>query len=107
MHVDISGGLRDLGKVADRIATLLEWEKLAEQERGSRALPPFRLRDHNREDIIELYGHFINLSKTLHAVLDGADVGFTSEQWKLWSQRLRELDQRVRGFDIIQKYIKP
>jgi len=107
MAIDVDGALQDLAKAADHLAALLEWEKLAEQERGSRALPPFRLRDHNREDILDLYGQFVNLSKSLHNVLDSTDVGFTSEQWDLWREQLRKLDTRVRGFDIIAKYIKP
>ena len=65
MQVDIPGALHDPAKVADRIAALLEWEKLAQQERGSRALPTFQLRDHDREDIADLYGGFLNLSMSI------------------------------------------
>jgi len=107
MQVDITGGLRDLAKAADRIAALFEWEKLAEQERGSRALPGFRIRNHNREDIIDLYGAFLSLSRSLHAVLNGTDIGFTTEQWKDWQEELREVEERVQSFNIMDKYIKP
>jgi hypothetical protein len=52
MEIDVAGALRALGLVADQLAALLEWEKLAQQERGSRLLPPFNFQDHNRNDII-------------------------------------------------------
>jgi hypothetical protein len=105
--IDIPGALRDLGTVADRLATLLEWEKLAEQERGSRALPPFRLADHNRKDILDLYGRFLSLGTCVSNILERMNHQFPPEQAEYWWEQLRQLQQRVEGFGIIDKFIKP
>ena len=107
MQIDIPGGLRELASVADRLAALLEWEKLAEQERGSRSLPPFRLRDYNCQDIIDLYGRFLNLSTSITKVLERAGNAFPPEQTDIWWRQLRTLGQRVHGFGIIDRFIKP
>jgi hypothetical protein len=107
MEIDVAGALRDLGLVADRLAALLEWEKLAQQERGSRKLPPFSFRDHNRNDIIDLYGHFLSLSSSLHAILDSTDGTFVDEERHTWWRQLRKLEDRVQCFGIMDNYIKP
>lgn len=107
MQVDIPAALQELKRVADRIEELLEWEKLAQQERGSRALPPFQLRDHDRKDIIDLFGWFLNLSMSIHEVLDRPDFEALGEQRQRWQRRLRALEERVQGLGIIDKYIKP
>ena len=107
MEIDVAGALRDLGIVADRIAALLEWERLAQHERGSRALPPFSFRDHNRSDIIDLYGHFLSLSLSLHALLGRSDLVLADEQCRAWQRQLHQLDERIHCFGIMEKYIKP
>ena len=107
MQIDISGALRDLAKVADRIAELLEWEKLAQQERRPHVPPAFQLCDHNRKDIIDLYSWFLNLSMSAHEVLDSSDFEIPEEQRGRWQRRLRELEKRVDDCRIIDRFIKP
>jgi len=107
MEIDVAGALRALGLVADQLAALLEWEKLAQQERGSRLLPPFNFHDHNRNDILDLYGQFLNLSSSLHALFERSDLTLADEQCRTWQRQLRQLDERIHCFGIMEKYIRP
>jgi hypothetical protein len=107
MEIDVAGALRDLALAADRLAESLEWEALAQQERGSRGLPPFPYRDHNRNDIITLYGQFLSLSMELHAALQDPGLTLPNEQGHAWQRQLRHLVERVQAFGIMDKFIKP
>jgi hypothetical protein len=107
MNVDLASGLRELGQVADRLATLLEWEKLAQQERDHRPLPPLRLPEHNRKDILDVYGWFLSLSASIRKFLEHSESAYPAEQAERWWRQLRELEHRVQRFNIIDEFIKP
>ncbi|MCB9852821.1 MAG: hypothetical protein H6819_06975 [Phycisphaerales bacterium] len=107
MEPDIPGALCDLEKLADHLATLLEWEKLAEQEHDSRALPPFRLEHHNREDIIDLYSQFLELRSGIQRVIDEHDPMIPGDNRDTWNRRITALDLRVRQLGIMEKFIRP
>ncbi|MBI5764448.1 MAG: hypothetical protein HZA51_13075 [Planctomycetes bacterium] len=70
MEADVPAYMRDLEKVADRIEAMFEWEALAQQERGSRALPPFVLSYKNQQEIADLYAQFSFICMSLHMMLD-------------------------------------
>ena len=107
MELDVPGTLKDLESVAAHLATLLEWDQLAEQERDTRALPPFRLQNHNREDIIDLYSQFLCLRTGIHAVLESRSLLIPDEQREPWKERLLVLEQKVRGLRILERFIRP
>ncbi|MBK8270284.1 MAG: hypothetical protein IPK83_19110 [Planctomycetes bacterium] len=107
MELDVPGTLKDLESVAAHLATLLELDQLAEQERDSRALPPFRLQDHNREDIVDLYSQFLNLRTGIHAVLDSQSLLIPDEDRESWKERLWALEQQVRRLRIMERFIRP
>lgn len=107
MELDISGALKDLEGVVIHLATLLEWDKLAEQEHDSRALPPFRLQNHNREDIIDLYSQFLDLRNGVQRAMENRTSLIPDELHDSWKERLQALDQRVRRLRIMETFIRP
>ena len=106
MQVDIPGALRDLNKVADRLAELLEWQKLAQQERRPHTPPAFQFPDHTRKDIVEMYGWFINLDLCMREALNRTDLGFSIDDQTRWLRRLHEIEARVHALGIVDKFIK-
>lgn len=107
MNIDIPGALHELSSVADRLMALLEWDRLAQEERGTSALPPFHIRDHNRRDIIDLYSAFLNLRETLQRVLEQSAFEYPAEERDLWLRTLREMNDRVSSQEIMQRFIRP
>jgi len=105
MESEISAAIRELGRLADRIAATVEWDKLAEEEHGSPRLPPFRLREHNRQEIMDMYWEFFALSNQVHAMLNRVDIGGSLDQRKKWRRDLAEAESRIQHIDVIEKYI--
>lgn len=106
MESEISAAIRELGRLADRIAATVEWDKLAEEEHGSPRLPPFRLREHNRQEILDMYWEFFGLRNQVYAMMNRVDVGGTLEQRAKWRRDLAEAESRVQHIDQIEKYIR-
>lgn len=106
MESEISAAIRELGRLADRIAATVEWDKLAEEEHGSSRLPPFRLREHNRQEIIDMYWEFFMLRNQVHAMLNRVDIGGSLDQRKKWRQDLADAESRVHRIEFIEKYIR-
>jgi hypothetical protein len=95
MHLDIPGALRDLSRLVDRIAELIEWEKLARQERCPHVPPSFQLPDHFREDIDQTDAWFWDLDNSIHEALDRPDLDASDEQRKRWKHSLGELEEHA------------
>jgi hypothetical protein len=107
MQADIPGALRDLKTVADRIEELLEWEKLAQQERRPHVPPAFQLREHLPTEIVGLYSVFLTLSESAHRALDQANAPDACTEVADWRKTLQQLEQRVSGWRISARFIKP
>jgi hypothetical protein len=107
MQPDIRGALRELGVVADRIAELLEWEQLAQHERRPDRPPAFQLRDHLPEEIVGLYSAFLTLSSSAHRALAVITAPGDLEQAALWRRELLQLEHRVMGWRINERFIRP
>jgi hypothetical protein len=56
---------------------------------------------------LDLYGRFLNLGTCVSNVLERMNHQFPQEQTEFWWEQLRQLQQRVEGFDIITKFYKP
>jgi len=95
MRVNISAALLDLGRVVGRIAELVEWEKLVQQERPSPFPSAVQPADRLREDILALYAWFVSLDTSIHEVLSNPDLRVSEDQRRRWQRRLRELEERV------------
>ena len=107
MQADIPGALNELTHVADRLDELLEWHRLARQERRPHIPPAFQLRDHVSDEIVGLYSAFMTLSMTIHRALDGLRLASASDDTDPLRRRLEQLDQRVAHLHISESFIKP
>jgi hypothetical protein len=105
METDVPAYLRDLEKVADRIAAMFEWEALAQQERGSRALPPFVLSYKNQQEIADLYSQFSFICMCLHMMLDDPKTNCSIPQREEWQRQLRKLECRVQDLATSDRFI--
>ena len=106
MEVDISGALRSLQQVVDRIAELIEWEKLVQQEQDPHRPPAFRLPDHFHEDIEAMYASFWNLGYDIHEALKRPDVQASHEERRRWKRRLEELEEQFSQLGFAARFIK-
>jgi len=106
MNIDVPAALRDLEKVADRIAAMLEWQKLAEQERGSRSLPPFLLSQKNARELDELAAHFSFLCMSLRMHLDDPELVCSGSQRETWRETLHQLEKWVYSLGRDDRFIK-
>lgn len=106
MKIDIPGALRSLEQVVERIAELIEWEKLAIQERKPHVPPAFQPADHYHDDLVSLESAFWNLSRDIREALSRGDLEATSEQRLPWEHRLDQLELRVGELQAIAKLIK-
>lgn len=106
MNIDVPAALRDLEKVADRIAAMLEWEKLAQQERGSRSLPPFVFSQKNWQEFSELRAQFSFLCMSLHMTLGDPELACSGSQREAWREALRKLEEWVYSLGRDDRFIK-
>ena len=97
-EANIQAALRDLSKVAQRIAELREWQKLAQQERARNPHPELFVPDSDQQEIDTLCGSFMILDLDIHEALKRPDMDCTPEQKKRWQRRLAELE---RDFSIL------
>lgn len=105
METDVPGYLQDLEKVADRIEAMFEWEALAQQEHGSRALPPFVHSYKNQQEIADLYGQFSFICMCLHMMLDDPKTNCSIRQREEWQHQLRKLENRVQDLATSDRFI--
>ena len=106
MESEVSAAIRELGRLADRIAATVEWDKLAEEQHGSPSLPPFRMREHYRQEILDMYWEFFRLRNQVHAMLNRVDIGGTLDQRAKWHRDLAEAESKVQHIDKIERYIR-
>ena len=106
MKVDIPGALRSLQQVVDRIAVLIEWEKLARQERKPHVPPSFQPADHFYEDLEMMCASFWNLVYDIHEAINRPDVAATDEQRRRWKRQLDQLEKQAGELQFIAKLIK-
>ena len=106
MRTDVPGALENLNRVADRIAELIEWDKLAQQERRPDSTWFFPPRDHLCDDLRSLYGLFLSLGLSIHDVLNRPDLDARKNQHTCWERRLRKLEARVHEFQISEKLLR-
>lgn len=101
MQPDISSALQELGRVADRIAELLEWNELSQQENRHGLPPPVQFRDHLSGEIVGLYSAFLVLSRTVHRVLD-RELPEPHSNFRL---ELSLVEERVANWQIGKRFI--
>lgn len=68
----------------------------AQQERGSRALPPFILSYKNQQEIADLYAQFSFICMCLHMMLDDPKTNCSIPQREEWQRQLRKLENYVQ-----------
>jgi len=107
MQVDIPAALQELAHVAARIEELLEWDKLAQQERRPHVPPAFQLRDHVSDEIVGLYSAFLTLAGTIHRALDGVLAPLRPGDAEALRRSLGHLEDRVARWHIGERFIKP
>lgn len=95
MQPDIPGALRDLAKVAGRIAVLREWQRLARVEHARNPHSSLFIPDSDQQEIDTLFGSYMLLDLTIHEALVGLDPNGSPDQKKNWQRRLHELEQTV------------
>lgn len=95
MEVDIPGALRDLAKIAARIAELREWQRLAQEQRAAHPHRELFVPDSDQQEIDSLCGAYIQLDMIVHEALARPDLNCSPEQKKRWQRQLREMKQAV------------
>ncbi len=95
MYIDIPEALGALGQIVDRIAEMIEWEKLARQERRPCVPPSFQLADHFGEEMDSLCSSFISLDIDIHEALDRPDLDCSPEQRRGWRRQLLHLEKQA------------
>lgn len=95
MQPDITGALRDLAKVAERIAALREWQRLAHVERTRNPHSSLFIPDSDQQEIDTLCGSYMQLDLSIHEALARLELDCSPEQKKRWERRLHELEQTV------------
>ena len=106
MESEICAAIRELGRLADRLGAPVEWDKLAEEQHGSPSLPPFRMREHYRQEILDMYWEFFQLRNQVQAMLNRVDIGGTLEQRAQWRRELASIESRTQHIDQIERYIR-
>ena len=106
MRIDVTAALRDLNRVVDRIAELIEWEKLAKQERRPHVPPSFQPADHFPEDMESLCNSLFSLDSSIHKLLDRPDLETSDEQREQWKRQLRQLEKRFGKLQFTAKLIR-
>ena len=107
MCFNLEAALRDLGKVANRILELMEWEKLAQQEHRSPFPSALRPSDQLKDDIRAMYGWFISLDMSIHEVLSQPDLDVSLDKFKRWQHRLEAMEKRIHACGITDRFINP
>lgn len=107
MKADVPGALRDLACLLDRIAELIEWERLAQQERKQANPSSFQLPNHFQQELNLLQASFFNLVFQVNEALARPDLEASADQLRRWKRRLAELDDRMSRLDFAAKLIKP
>lgn len=107
MQIDIPGGLRDLGRLVDRIAELLEWQKLAQQERRLPFPTSFEWNDHLDQDISDLRATFTGADMSLRTLLSRSDLNGTREQRHAWQRHLEQIEQRLAALSATDTFNNP
>lgn len=95
MQPDIPGALRDLAKLAARIAELREWQELARVERARNLHSQLFIPDSDQKEIDTLCGSYMQLHLSIHEALSQLDLNCSPEQKKRWERCLHELEQVV------------
>ena len=103
--------LAALRRTADQLAELVEWQRLATQERQ---FPedwardcPLRIDHHFTEDARDLYGRFLLLAHTLRVAMQSSADLAARNCAEGWTRQLSDLENRVRGLHITARFIKP
>lgn len=95
MRINLDAALGDLERLIDRIAELIEWEKLAKQQRPRQVSPSFRLADHFCEEVDELLVSGWQLHREIREALARDDLATSPEQRSRWERRLAQLERRA------------
>jgi hypothetical protein len=104
MKLDIPGALRDLDRLVDRMAELLEWQKLVQQERRG-PFTSFELNHHLPGDIRTLHARFLNAHLDLREVLGRPNLEASPRQRRRWEQRLQEIEHRFASLPFTGRFI--
>lgn len=107
MYLDIPAALRALGQIVDRIAEMIEWQKLAHQERRRPFPTSFELDDHLQDEIRDLQASFISTALDLREALGRPDLEVAEQQRRQWQYQLEQLEQRFASLTAGDRFINP
>jgi len=106
MRIDLDAALLDLEKLIDRIAELIEWEKLSRQQRRPRDPPGFQFADHFNEDLESLFASGWQLHAEIGEALARDDLRASPEQLRRWQRRLHRLEQCANHLAMTARIIR-
>ena len=106
MCLDVPAALHELSDVSNRIAELIEWMKLAEQEDQSPFPSAVRPADDLEGDLRAMYGWFVSLSARIQDALIPTNVTGQNDQRDGWFRRLTVLHRRVDSSGV-RRWISP
>ncbi|HOW71094.1 MAG TPA: hypothetical protein PKY77_10875 [Phycisphaerae bacterium] len=107
MRIDIARALRDLDQLVDRIAELVEWSRLSQQERRSPLPNSFDLNDHIDEEMLALQICFADAELNIRDVLARPDLEATEDQRRQWQQQLDHIRRRVANCLATGRFNRP
>ena len=90
---------------ADKLAELVVWKKLDEEQARPGVPPGFRINHHFQDDARELYGLFLQMDQLLRNVLSRPDHAHDWEIKGHWRQTLTGIEERVRKLRIPERFI--
>ena len=106
---NVPAGLQGLAQVRNRLLELIEWDQLARQEERRDLPPAFRpqtsFREQVREDVRNMYHHFLGLASNIEHVLRRYDFACTEDDRSAWSSRLDRLENEVFGLQIGKRFL--
>lgn len=107
MRVDIPGALRDLTRLTERLAELIEWERLVQREHRPDLPPSFQLRNHIPKEMSSLHQSFLVLAEDLRQILEDPHLRSTRQDRARWKAKLEAECRRVRNMGLAERFLFP
>ena len=107
MQIDIPGTLRELERLVDRIAELIEWHKLTQQQRRLPFPTSFELNDHFAEETLDLQNCFAAADIQLRTLLADPHAITDEKQRQAWLRRLGQLEEWASALALAARFNNP
>jgi len=105
MELDVETALDELETIFSSLAGLVEWYKLAENERNANTMLSFQIDNRPIDEIRSTYSSFLSKALRIQTVLNYDDLVASQTQRRQWRQKLKDLQNAVRDFRITERFL--